>query len=390
MFDLLPDVREGRPPSARSVLRIFLGAVTVVLLIVCANVANLLLARGTARRRELATRLALGASRWQLVRQILAECVVLAAAGGAIGAGWGGRRLADQVAGDSRRAGCVPDCVWRESSPPGQRSRHRCAAVRHHPRDRRHHHVRVRTAAGASPLALESAPGDRVACRRDDRKDTRIRTPLVVGQLAMATVLLVAAALLSPALSTSQAWRRATTRPTSSRFNWFCLASIRPRERPSRLSGAARHPGDAGCRGRLSYAGILVGVQDTVGSFVPPAARADVGSQRGSATPQVPERRVSRSRRSQLLDGRLLTESDSAHAPPVIVINETVKRRYFGDASPVGAFMDWHGGRGDTSADHRRDRRCPPRRTPPGTLSEIFMDYRQVIALQERWGAANA
>jgi hypothetical protein len=41
-----------------------------------------------------------------------------------------------------------------------------------------------------------------------------------------------------------------------------------------------------------------------------------------------------------LLDGRLIGEGDSGHAPPVIVINRTVQRRYFGDASPVGAFID--------------------------------------------------
>ena len=388
-FRLIPLVEELVAPI-RPALRVFLVAVAVVLLIVCANVANLLLARGTSRARELAVRLAIGASRARLIRQILAECLVLAMIGGTIGAAVGaaGVNLVKQLATVDAQG------VFRISF-----GGHLLPRIQEVGIDQRVLFIAIGLSILASIVfgVLPALHLSRVSHLQamgtrsggSTRAETRTRTILVVSQLVLATVLLVGAGLLVNSFINLSRVEKGYD-PA----NALAFQLVLPPEYATARKAATIESIIAGLKARpeieeagFAYAGILLGIEDTVGTFTPPGRAYD----EMLADPMKPRIKALthgylKAMGATLLAGRHLDGRDDGTAPFVAVINRSVAHKFFADGNPVGATIIWRPGKIEgvpvqvvgVVEDVRQNRIAAP------TYPEIFMDYRQVMAVHER------
>ena len=186
-------MRDATTGEVRTALLVLFGAVALVLLIACANVANLLLARAAGRQRELAIRSALGADRGRVIRQLLTESVLLAGCGGILGLGLG-------VAGVRGLLLLVPGNIPRITNETG-------AAIVIPALDWRVTAFTIGVSLMTGLLfgllpALHTSKPDLVSTLKEASgrsgtaaRHTRIRSGLVVAEMALALVLLVGAAL---------------------------------------------------------------------------------------------------------------------------------------------------------------------------------------------------
>jgi putative ABC transport system permease protein len=316
--------------EVRLPLLILLGAVGFVLVITCANVANLLLARAAAREREMAIRRALGAGRRRLMRQLLTESLVLSLAGGLLGvlfAGWGVDALV---------------LLSPESLP-------RVSGVALDAR------VLLFTALVASATGIAFGLVPAISQSRPDMHDAlkqgmfgssssrgRLRSALVVAEVAICLVLLVGAGLMlrsfvrlrdvDPGFRVDQALtfrvslpaRGVATDGDRARFvDFFKRATTRLQQLPGVTAAGAGDivPLDGQSRGRL------IDVEGYV--------RRD-----SSDMPSAQNRRITpgwfRALGIPLVDGRPIEPSDDASAPPVVVVNQAFVRRYFPDGAALG------------------------------------------------------
>jgi predicted permease len=183
---ILPAAQLADNPEAK-LARLLFAVAAVVLLIACANVASLLLARGTERRREIAVRLALGVSRPRLLRMLVAETLVLAVCGGLVAllvAHWGIAFL---------HATLLSDFAWADTGIDGRVVAANAALV-----------LATVALAGIVPAWRASRPNVVEALKAGGREGglgvSRARTVLMIAQAALSVVLLVAASLFVQSL----------------------------------------------------------------------------------------------------------------------------------------------------------------------------------------------
>ena len=317
-------------PGLHTAVTVLFAATAFVLLIGCANLANLALARSLSRRTEMAVRAALGASRFRMVRQVLMENVVISLAGGIAGAGVGYAIMQ-----------WIAWLIPADALPPAVEIRMDTSVL-----------VFTLTAAvvtgllfGVAPAAqaihpsLVGALKDGGPGRTTDSRGRRLRAVLVVAEIALTFVMLVASGLLMR--------------------SFYKLLDVDPGFDPTNVLTAGlpidqhQQPDPVALNAYLHSIQEAVmavpGVRSTAITSALPLQGWGYGVPYSIAG-RTPIERVSRrsaffkvvspgyvdALRIKLLAGRGLRDSDAAGAPPVALINETLARREFPGEDPLG------------------------------------------------------
>ena len=333
--------------GSRTPLLVLLGAVGFVLLIACANVANLLLARAAARHREMAIRAALGAGRRRVVRQLLTESLLLSLVGGALGllvAWWGVHLLltASPLNVPLKDVGLDTSVLA-------------FTAV-----------VSLLTGVifGLAPALQASRADLQDALKEGGRNATggaarnRVRAFLVVVEVALSLVLLVGAGLLGK--------------------SFLLLSEVRPGFEPEHVLttvlslAKAKYPQpeqqQAGFAEIVRRAAAIPGVEAAaVIDPLPLSGDSNANTFLISGRPALrPEdkpmsnhRTISpdyfRALKIPLSRGREFDERDNQHAPPVIIVNETFARRFFPGTEALGQRITIEGESGENAVPPARE-----------------------------------
>lgn len=341
---LLDSGANGRQVLQRNIstpLLALFGMVLLVLLIACTNVANLLLVRGLGRQREMAIRLAMGAGRWQLLRQLLVESLLLALAGGLLGlflASWVSDLLVRVMGEGAGADGLARGLDWRILAFGFVLS------------------IVTGIVCGLLPARrvtrtdTTSVLKDQSTTSSASLSQTRLRKGLVVVQVALTMLLLVGAGLFTRTL-----WnlRNVDLGMKANQLITFSLAPDLNGYKPERIVALADQLREAvatvpGVQG-VAVAEVSLLTDNNVGSNITAEGAEHLPSNEAHVRQNWVSPEFFSMMGIPLLVGREFSRADTATSQKVAIINETAAKKFFPTRNPIGSRFAF--GAGDVTLD---------------------------------------
>ncbi len=322
-------LRENTVAYVQPMLIALMGAVVFVLLIACANVANLLLSRAVARQKEIATRVALGAGRVRLIRQMLTETVLLWLAGGALAlflAFWLIQGILAMAPGN------LPNGVSPRLNAPVLAFTFALSLL-------------TGILFGLLPALRFSRPDLQESLKESSRGSTaggarsRLRSALVVAQMALALVLLIGSGLLLRSFLSA-----AGIRPGFDPGNLLTLEYRLPRNKyPDGAQQTEFHRKVVerveqipGVKSAATIRAVPFGGNRSRANFTLPDRPEPPAGETWRAQTHFPDPNYIPTMRIPLLQGRNFTWQDGPNSIPVAMINQNMARKYWPEADPIG------------------------------------------------------